>query len=51
MIKVIHKGSKPDDLIEIVAGTPMEAINKLLEKKGLKDISELKPAIIETKWC
>ena len=50
-VTVVHKGSLPGDVIEVIAVTQQEAINKLLEARGLKDISELQPAVIETKWC
>jgi hypothetical protein len=50
-VTVIHRGSAPGDVIEIIANTQSEAINKLLEARGLKNIAELNPAFIETKWC
>ena len=51
MVTVIHQGTGSDDIKEIVANTQEEAIRILLEARGLKDISDLKPQTIETKWC
>jgi hypothetical protein len=51
MVTVTHYGTAPGDVVTIVADTHAEAVRKLLETKGLKEITELKPPVIETKWC
>jgi hypothetical protein len=51
VVTVLHTGSDPGDRIEITADTQLEAINRLLEARGLKDIGELNPPVIETRWC
>jgi hypothetical protein len=51
MIVIKHQGAAPDDRLEIESESLEEAINLLLDKRGVEKISELLPPVIETRWC
>ena len=51
MVTISHQGTEPTDRIEIESDTHQDAINKLMEIRGITTIAALEPAVIETKWC
>ena len=51
MVTVSHQGCNAEDIIKTEAKTSEEALKKLLELRGVDDLSALEPAIIETRWC
>ena len=51
MVTITHRGTGPDDIVEVTGEDRQEAVALLLEKRGVKTLIELEPAVIETRWC
>lgn len=51
MVTITHQGTGPGDIVEVTGETRDEALNQLLEIRGVQEIKELEPLVIETRWC
>ena len=48
---VSHQSFDPGDKITVTGKSPEDAIKALLAARKLREITELQPPVIETRWC
>lgn len=51
MVTISHQGTEPNDVIRVESESMKDALDKLLELRGVSSIASLEPAVIDTKWC